>query len=214
MDFPITTVCVSGGDFTLEHLDWFVRQLRPSIRRHVWCVTDYPDPLPEGVHRIGPYAPSKYPGWWQKVTGAMLGLEDTLYIDLDTVILNPNLTTIRRVIDENRHEVDAIVMRDWLWQGRINSSIMWLPCHVQDAIRDAAWHTNIHRFPEGDQQFLETLPFMRDAIRWDELTESIVPSYKQLKGQPIGKHKEIVSFSGKPRPWELPEQLLEKIYKR
>lgn len=87
-------VCVRTGH---KYGTDYVYKLQAACERHIehdefWCMTDYPEELPD-MNTIFIPAPVKHEGWWSKMQlfGPMLpdGGWDWLYIDLDVVITAP-----------------------------------------------------------------------------------------------------------------------------
>ncbi|EMU6538943.1 hypothetical protein [Escherichia albertii] len=212
----IVSVLRQSKDFTIKHAQWLHRQLDgyKSI-----CMTDASEI--KGVQT----APLLYnwPGWWAKLElfnpeHPILGNEDILYIDIDTVIVGDitHFTKMKKVTllnDFSQHGSNAAPA----------TGIMFIPAEAKKVVwekfmRSPEAEINSARKPpyHGDQGFIGRV--CHDADRWQDIFPGQIISYKANIATPkmIGFNSDlhdgkangklpldakIVCFHGSPRPW-------------
>jgi hypothetical protein len=198
----LTVLCVlrSGGDYDAE----YVRKLRDGVAKHLSlphrfvCLSDVPVPC----ERIP--LEHDWPGWWCKLEmftpGVVTG--PTLYLDLDTVIVN-TLDPIATI--EQEFSMLNIRAKDTKVG---NSGAMWFgipQTHVYERFAEkpkewVAFHVkHAHDRYMGDQAFIsdcfEHIPKLHEAL------PDFFKSYKYdgcHYGAPPGCS--VVCFGGPPRP--------------
>jgi hypothetical protein len=200
----LTVACVlkSGGDFRPEH----VHALRDGVARNLAlphrfvCLTDIAVDCETRLFW------KDWPGWWSKLEVFRTGLfvEPTVYFDLDTVIVGP--------LDDLVLGHRFTVLDDWLHPGEINSSLMaWegdLGSIYRAFERDPARFIQDYRTRGrwGDQDFIrDHTPIEPD--RWQDRHPGKMVSFKKHV-LPMGRIPDgavIVSFHGRPRPWQIAE---------
>jgi hypothetical protein len=192
----VACVLRSGGEYTAAH----VERLRAGVARHLpgvgfVCLSDVPVDCERVELEHG------WPGWWAKMELFRPGLGDTLYFDLDTVILG-DLTGI---VDAARTGDGPVIMRDVYRPTGLQSSVMWLPDKAKAEIWKAfslgpdRW-MRLHK-AGGDQAFLER--FWLGARRWQDICPGALASYKVDCRKGVPSETRAVVFHGKPRPWDV-----------
>lgn len=208
----IVSVLRLSKDFTTQHAQWLHKQL---VGYNSVCLTDAK--YIKGVNT----APLLYnwPGWWSKIElfnpeHPVLGKEDILYMDLDTVITGDISDFLK---------VEGLTMlSDFGDPNNVNSSLMKISC----ADKEKVWKAFINnpmeimekcQTPElwGDQGFIGSITTPQ---RWQDILPGKVVSYKANIAKPgmIGFNQNlydgiangelpsdarIVCFHGSPRPW-------------
>lgn len=208
----IVTVFRSGKDFKPEH----VQALKRQCEKHApWsdflCLSDVPVSGVDTVPLV-----CNWPGWWSKMEMFAPEMrDDFLYMDLDTVVVGD--------LDDVLMSGKLTILRDFFRDGRylkegLGSGIMYLPWEARAEVWDA-FSVNPGAFMRkyargGDQSFLEEL-WLKKAARWQDAVPGQIVSYKVhccgsvlgkgsvFRGIPTGAR--IVSFHGKPRPWDVNE---------
>jgi uncharacterized Rossmann fold enzyme len=207
-----------GPEYPAILADMIARNASRLEAARIWCVTDRPDELPEGVEPIAPY-PS-LPGWWQKVwlfSSLMPWAhgERVVYLDLDVVITG----SLEELVETKG------IVKDWLWPC-YNSSVMVWDHGEHPAIWSAFTPDIMTRTPGplvpagvlprgeingGDQEWISELAQAGD--RWDLLRPDWCVNYR-LSAQdwpPTGC--KVVSFNGKPKPHEITEGWVTQAWK-
>lgn len=213
----LITVLKCGGEYNESHVAWIVNQL-PGY--DVYCISD--SLLDQkrffettGAHKIElRYNAWGGRGWWAKMELFRPEIKgDFLYFDLDTVFID--IEKIKILIENNRASGNLpIVLSDFYFPTTsIGSGLMYLPENCRTAIWDK-WirdpDGNIAR-NHGDQDFLT--PWLWNALRWQNLDEFAVISYKAHLSPDDGQQFyrrgyddfskiKVVCFHGFPRPWE------------
>lgn len=166
----------------------------------LWCITDDPDGLPDGVTAIA-HDPD-LPGWWTKLllfsAGMPWGLgERVAYFDLDIAIVG-------RL--EDLVETPGIV-QDELWPCYNSSVMVWnhgehseiKTFFTPDVVTAPAWLVPPECLPEGqinggDQEWITS------ASTWNTFPPEWCVSYKtQATIWPPAEAK-VVLFNGQPKP--------------
>lgn len=185
-----------GGHYGPQHVRW----LRDQVPGDFVCLSSVDVP---GVDTI----PLKHgwPGWWSKIelfSDAIDG--DLLYLDLDSVVTG-DLQNLKR----DR----TTVCSDFLRPQHVNSSVMYIcqddkPRVYDTFCRKPEWYMREYRrWPAkwGDQGFIENC--LLDVQRFDK---GLVRSYRKECRQGVIKGTMVVSFHGKPKPWDVREDWVPK----
>ena len=207
----MNVLCVlrSGGIYDAE----WVRKLRDGVARNMGehrfiCLSDVEVPC----ERI----PLKHdwPGWWSKIEMFRHGVitQDTLYLDLDTVITGP----LRNVVEHCKFPGFAM-LENFHTAEMVGSGVMWFG-------RNNVPHDVYHKFVIDPQRIMDHYatakvgPYMGDqAFIWDTLDRQVntlnlpwISSYKKHCRNGLPKGTSIVCFHGRPRPTEInPEWMKE-----
>lgn len=125
----ICTILRESKEFTADVAKWFHAQIP---KYDSLCLTDLP--YIEGVKTSN--LVTNFPGWWSKIElfnpdHPVIGNQDLLYFDLDTVIL-PNAR-----ITEMARTRGFTMLKDWYSPTHVNSSIMFIPKQVKYKVWDA-----------------------------------------------------------------------------
>ncbi len=165
----------------------------------IWCVTDRPEDLPEGVGYI-PADPSIPPSWWAKcqLFSPVMPWEEgdrVIYFDLDVAITG-------RL--EELAETDGII-QDWHWPC-LNSSVMsWLhgehrevwdqftPEVMSRPSIDLAPYLPKGQINGGDQEHITRLG------GWKTFPAAWFISYRDARVWPPNESKAVI-FHGEPKP--------------
>lgn len=200
----ISVACVykSGGDDTLD----YVKRLRASVRRQwperlrFFCLTDLVD---EVAHANIAVLPLRHdlPGRWSKMElfrpEVREHLQDTLFLDLDTLIVG--------ALDGIANRMGAfIVLRDFARPLGWDTGLMHIPAMFGTGIWEA--------FIADAQRNMALLPGVSDflvrhagkAAHWQDVLPGQVVSYHAHEcemGPPPGAR--LVCFKGSPRPHKL-----------
>ena len=210
----IVTVLKQSKKFTPKHAQWIHKQFAPfeSV-----CLTD-------AAHINGvKTAPLlfDFPGWWSKLElfnpeHPILGKQDLLYFDIDTVITG----NLQELMDT---ATDFTMLSGLSYTNQCNSSIMYIPYHIKQQVWDTFMQNPQHHMdtcntPEcwGDQGFLSR---HTQPLQWQQLLPNRIYSYKvdiatpQMLGYEAkrsnGRHLQtpptdaiVVCFHGYPSPWK------------
>jgi hypothetical protein len=204
----------------------YVANLADMIRRNasllesfsLWCITDRPDELPEGVQAIP--APAELPGWWAKIALFCPDRpwepgERVVYFDLDVAITG-------RLEDFVQHKG---IVKDWLWPC-YNSSVMIWDHGEHGRIWSAFTPDVMHRSPGpivpvevlphdaingGDQEWISELAQAGDA--WPLIRPDWVVNYRLHAQEWPPSDARVVSFNGKPKPLEVTEGWVPNVWK-
>lgn len=210
----IVTVLKEGKDFNANHVRWLHNQLPatvPSI-----CLSDVEVPTIRTISLIG-----KWPGWWSKIEVfnpylPIIGDEDLLYIDLDTVIVDD----ISPLLELREFTALTDFYREELPTAPMASAVMFIPKAIKPIIW-AAWLANPEKhireccLPDkyGDQGFIGSVV---DSLRWQDILPGAVISYKKDVVEEgrlllsagngyVPEGTKLVCFHGNPRPWQTKE---------
>lgn len=193
----LTVACVLeyhiGCDFDVEYVD----KLERAVRRHLpmphqfVCFSNVEVPCERIPLQHG------WPGWWAKMEMYSPHIPDgrILYFDLDTLIVG-DLSDIA-AIDEFAMTCNFLDPENGLGAG-----VMMIEDRqrVWNAFRPKA---HIAQF-RSDQEFLNDLAL---AKSFDDLVPGQVISYKRdvRRQDVLPADARVVSFHGKPRPHQLPD---------
>jgi|AntRauTorcE11897_2_1112592.scaffolds.fasta_scaffold52834_1 hypothetical protein len=217
-------VCVykTGGDFDKD----YVIALHNSLKNYGYdfvCLTDAWD-VPHYIRQVQ----LKYnlPGWWSKLElfdrdNWIIGEEDILYFDLDTVILDD----ISDLIHATKNTNEMIMLKDFYFPKKLASGVMYIPNKVKDII----FNEFINCADQAMIMFKGDQDFIADTIRINSILYTTFPdiipdyiaSYKCHIFKTYPKHitplevnikkSKIICYHGKPRPKDV-FSLLEDIY--
>lgn len=186
----LATVLKRGPEYQPQHLARLVQGvLEHNPDQRIICLTDFEIAIP-GVVPI----PLKHgwPSWWSKIELFRVCNEPTLYLDLDTVVID---------------ELPAIsnqftMIPDVYKPGKFGSGIMsWTKCpnHIYDIFcRNPKGYMSTYstRLKWGDQAFIADHLGQVPATFGKECR-----SYKVHCRRYVPKGTKIVYFHGRPRPW-------------
>jgi hypothetical protein len=191
----LTVACVlrSGGAYRAEHvagLQAQVRHFMPGAR--FVCLSDVPVPCERVALESG------WPGWWAKVELFRHFGGRTLYLDLDTVIVDDPawLVTGR-----------FTMIRNWVYPSLFASGVMsWFGdySHIARAFEPVAERViaeYVTREQWGDQAWIA-----ENAGDVRAFPPGAIASYKvhRLNGLKPPKYTTIVAFNGVCPPWDGP----------
>jgi hypothetical protein len=199
----------SGGDFRPEHVERLERQIKDCT---ITLLTDYPASMFPHLH-VEPLR-HNWPGWWAKMELHSPQLEyfrdkPFLFLDLDSTIyeLPDAFFTQPRSVAMAPYNHD-----DQHAGGKLDTNIMLL--HPRDrALIWERWREDPERWMKQywiEQAFVDSVKEV-DWLKWHDLFPDAMASYKQnivpnrnFAGGPLDRSKiKILSYHGKPRPWEV-----------
>ena len=202
-----TIICVlrtggwNGGYHPVRYeprnVQWLQRQAQKHAPKAPFvCLSDVDVP---GVDVIP--IEHDWPGWWPKIELFKLDIGPVLYLDLDMVLTGPLDSLMNYPHKFTAWNNPAKTARS------MNSSVMaWSgprPDIYDPFIADPkGWMAKCaDKSCWGDQGFIEQ--HVTDWQSWQSLFPGAVMSYKQdLKWRDPKPDTRIVSFHGKPKPWE------------
>ncbi len=203
--------CIRAGEafspaYVSNLYDMVRRNLEEGFSGRFVCFTDQPEEFP-GVET----APLPYdlPGWWSKLALFRDGLfpkgDRVLFLDLDTLITGP--------IDKlASYDGPFAILRDFYRPNGLQSSVMaWTSgeCpEIWDEFVLAGCPTND---PGGDQAWIEAMDKSPINLLQDIFPGMFV-SYKLCRGIP--DQASVVVFHGKPRPHEVTDGWVPKVWKQ
>lgn len=188
--------------------DMVTRNLEAGFEGRFVCFTDQPEDLPEGIETAP--LPANLPGWWSKLALFREGLfpagDRVLFFDLDTVITGP---------------IDALaswqgdglaILRDFYRPNGLQSSVMaWCADEHVDIWESYASFGCPMTDPGGDQRWIEQNLSAAEVVLWQGLFPGAFVSYKQTRGIP--QDASVVVFHGRPRPHEVVDGWVPKVWK-
>ena len=199
----LAVVCVlkTGGDFGAEHVLLLQRQVTRylTLPHRFVCLSDIQI---DGVECIP--LTNKWPGWWNKIEMFRHDFGQTLYMDLDTVVVG----SLDDLVSYD-HKFTALQSLSGDQAPCLNSGLMaWRGARrdLYDAFARSPQH-HIARCNRkgnwGDQGFIHH--HVGEWQSWQSLFPGKVISFKlHLKQRlPPPDGTSIVCFHGKPRPWEV-----------
>lgn len=194
----LTVACVlrSGGDFKPEH----VQELRAGVRKHLLsdhrfvCLSDVAVP---GVDTVP--LPHAWPGWWAKICLFRPGIFSgrVLYLDLDSVVVG----SLEEIASYNGR---LAMLSDFFEPEKPASGVMaWEAGEGASAYNlfvgdPRAVMGTLH----GDQDWLAR-GLLLPPKRLQDLFPGQLVSWKRHCSAGIPEGARIVSFHGRPRPWEV-----------
>jgi hypothetical protein len=193
VDLTVACVLRSGGAYRAEHVAGLMAQVQhwmPGVR--FVCLSDVPVPCERAQMA------SAWPGWWSKVELFRHFSGRTLYLDLDSVIVNDPAPLV----------TDAFAMiRNWNAPALFASGVMaWDGdySHITDAfepVARAVMATYVTQEKWGDQAFIA-----EHAGNVQAFPDGAVASYRyqavNWRYPPRGMR--IVAFNGTHPPWNGP----------
>jgi hypothetical protein len=209
IDRNVVLVLRSGGDFRPEHVERLERQIKDCT---ITLLTDYPASMFPHIH-VEPLR-HNWPGWWAKMELHSPQLEyfrnkPFLFLDLDS--------TIYELPDAFFSQPRSVAMAPYNHDdnhagGKLDTNIMLL--HPRDrALIWERWREDPERWMKQywiEQAFVDSVKEV-DWLKWHDLFPDAMASYKQnivpnrnFAGGPLDRSKiKVLSYHGKPRPWEV-----------
>lgn len=212
----LNIVCVNAGNYLGKGAE-YVNILADMVGRNISdktsykfiCFTDTPEGI-DGAVDVRPLPVAGLDGWWNKLALFKDGLfpegDRVLYLDLDTVIVSG--------LDEIiKFSGSFAILRDLYRQDGLQSSVMmWL----------AGWGYNIWedwiaakmpKTPEGDQHWIEQCFIGSHPPILQDLYPNSFVSYKLSAIKQIPPSAKMVIFHGQPRPDEIINGWVPKVWK-
>lgn len=202
--------CIRAGEafspaYVTNLYDMVTRNLEAGFPGRFVCFTDRPNEL-SGIETAP--LPASLPGWWSKLALFRDGLfpegDRVLFFDLDTVITGP--------IDKlASYDGDFAILRDFYRPNGLQSSVMAWEAGEQTEIWESFERAGCPMDdPGGDQAWIERIGCQGWMRRWQTIFPGMFVSYKQTKGIP--SEASVVVFHGKPRPHEVTEGWVPKVW--
>jgi hypothetical protein len=155
-----------------------------------------------------------WPGWWSKIELFNNITDETLYLDLDTVITGP----LEPVIQECR-KYDFAMLENFHTDAMVGSGVMWVKPPAPRFLYDL--------FVQSPQRIIDYYlqakigPYMGDqAYIWDRLDRKVptikmpeIRSYKKHCRNGLPEGTSIVCFHGRPRPTEINPDWMKEHWK-
>lgn len=201
----LTVACVlrTGGDYTPYHVEALSSQIwdHLSIPHRFVCLTDIPSRMPKGVEGIR--LPNNWQGWWSKICLFKELKEQTLYFDLDTMIIksidfmaeNKGFTVLKNFWPQNTGQIGSGLMA---WDSDLSFIYDEFKKSPQKFIDEykvkGKW---------GDQGFIAgNSPVKYDM--WQDKYPGKIVSWKLQCQAGVPEEASIICFHGQPRPWNSP----------
>lgn len=207
----LNIVCIRAGEafspaYVVNLKDMATRNIEGGFPGRFICFTDRPDELP-GDLETAPL-PADLPGWWSKLALFRDGLfpegDRILFFDLDTVITG----SIDKLVN---YDGDFAILRDFYRPNGLQSSVMAWEAGEQTEIWESFERAGCPiDNPGGDQAWIEKVGCLGWMRRWQTLFPGMFVSYKQTNGIP--SEASVVVFHGKPRPHEVTEGWVPKVW--
>ena len=184
----LTVACVQVGNY-LGRGEEYVRKLRAGVQWHL--------SIP---HDFVVIDQSDKPGWWAKIDLFQPGRFDgrVLYLDLDTVIVGPLEPVVERT--------GIVHLKDWGWKKNdyCSAVMVW----------DAGEHAEIyeHFTPAVMDQFRGDQDWLTHLGGWDALRKGLNVSYRYESRQAPPAGASTVSFHGTPKPHEVTDGWVPKVW--
>jgi len=204
--------CVRAGEafspaYVLHLKDMVTRNLEAGFEGRFVCFTDRPFELDGSGIETAPL-PADLPGWWSKLALFRKGLfpagDRVLFFDLDTVITG----AIDRLA---AYEGEFGILQDFYRPLGLQSSVMaWEAgkhCEIWESFERAGCPMDD---PGGDQAWIEKCQ-VKDRERLQVALPGMFASYKQTRGIP--SDASVVVFHGRPRPHEVTDGWVPKVWK-
>lgn len=203
----LTIACVlkSGGQYDASWVEKLKRGVdrHLSIKHHFVCLSDIPVPC----KRIA--LKHDWPAWWSKIELFRKGVlkNDTLYLDLDTVITG-------NMDDVVNQSSDFAMLKNFHDDKMVGSGVMWfrkVPHEVYDKFVQKPWewieYYQKFKFGNhvGDQAFIYDTLFGIDFIESDR-----IKSYKKHCREELPQDASIVCFHGLPRPDQIRKEWMKE----
>lgn len=201
-----------GVEYPTILADSIIRNASNLDEFALWCVTDRPSELPEGITPIPP--PDWLPGWWAKCALFSPDMpwdegDRVIYFDLDVAITG-------RL--EDLAETKGII-QDWHWPCYNSSVMAWdhgdhrqiwdlltparLKRKAAPALRDLLPKGQVNG---GDQEHIT------EVSKWDVFPPDWFVSYRDAKAWPPNRCKAVI-FHGSPKPHEVTDGWTPNIWK-
>lgn len=207
----LNIVCVKWGElYSASYVnilyDMVSRNLSDKTTGKFICFTDNPEGLDPNIEVRE--LPGNLTGWWNKLYLFKKGLfptgERIIYLDLDTVITGG----LDHIFAYNG---SFAILRDFYRLDGYQSSVMSWCSGICNHLWEKYKIANYPSIEGGDQAWIERHVF--DADIWQELYPDCFVSYKVSCKQTIPKNAKIVVFHGNPRPHEVLDGWVSKIWK-
>lgn len=214
----LNIVCVNadnylgrGADYVNILADMVARNISDKIAYKFICFTDTPQGIDAEVD-IRPLPVDGLDGWWNKLALFKEGLfpkgDRILYLDLDTVITGG-------LDDIIKYDGEFAILRDFIRQEGFQSSVMAWKSGFGNDIWRAYEITERSQIEGGDQYWIEIyagLMHIKHDFLQDLYPDAFV-SYKLGATYNIPKNCKMVIFHGKPRPHEVVDGWVPKVWK-
>lgn len=209
----INVVCVQhgnylgrGAEYVNKLYDMVIRNLSDKTQGRFICFTDScNDYNPDiEIRKL----PDFLSGWWNKLFLFKNGLfkdgEQVFYIDLDTVIVSG--------LDEIfKYSGDFAILRDFYRPLGYGSGVMSWKAGKFGYIWDSYEAAGFPSVEGGDQAFIEMM--VKTADIWQDMYPKCFVSYKADCKFGLPKSAKIVCFHGEPRPHEVDDEWMQKMWK-
>jgi hypothetical protein len=214
-DFSLVTVCTHN--YPVVYVEKLVKRLRQvsSMTFDVYCITDKPDQMPQGVTPIEPAL--NVEGWWNKLQlhSNTMPKGWILYMDLDIVIVQEFDDVLRKIIERGiDYKIYAVSDAIKWMDNEFSSSFMFFKARFHNYIwknfkRD---HQKIVKFPGGDQvwvgkNMMPDVEYIDYEYRWLKM------NLKFHLGKKVGNvwhfplsidnRIRMIDCGGRPKPHEL-----------
>lgn len=210
----LNIICINADNYLGKGVE-YVNILANCVARNISdktvykfiCFTDTPQGIDIDVD-IRPLPVDGLDGWWNKLSLFKEGLfpdgDRILYLDLDTIITSG-------LDDIVKYDGEFAILRDFIRQEGCQSSVMAWPVKSNAWIIWDAWvNAGMPKTDEGDQKWIEKMvnpDFLQD------LFPNCFVSYKLGATTGIPKNCRMVIFHGKPRPHEITDGWIPKVWK-
>lgn len=210
----LNIVCVNANNYLGKGAD-YVNILADMVARNISdktiykfiCFTDTPQGIDVDVN-IRPLPVDGLEGWWNKLSlfkeGLFLDGDRTLYLDLDTVITSG-------LDDIIKYDGEFAILRDFIRNEGCQSSVIAWKANTLGFVWDKWLESGMPKTDEGDQRWIENI------IPKPEFLQDLFPdcfvSYKLGATSGIPKNCRMVVFHGKPRPHEITDGWIPKVWK-
>lgn len=203
--------CVKWGkkytsDYVNILFDMVLRNVSTKQKLKFYCFTDDKTGLNEAI--ICKPLNCDLQGWWNKLYLFSDDLfpngEQVFYFDLDTVIVSG-------LDDIFKYRGDFAILRDFYRQNGLQSSIMSWKANKFNYIWDDYVAANYPIVEHGDQGWIEKTVNKFDL--WQNLFPGCFVSYKVHAKNDIPKGAKVIVFHGEPRPHEVFNGWVPKIWK-
>lgn len=226
----LNIVCINAGnylgcgaDYVNILADCVARNISDKIAYKFICFTDTPQCLDQEVD-IRPLPFDGLDGWWNKLVLFKDGIfpdgDRIIYLDLDTVITGG-------LDDIIKYDGEFAVLRDFIRQEGVQSSVMAWEANTLGHIWDEWVHAGMPKNEYGDQDWIEFLVSRKSTFskyvgqeliigQMDYLQDVFPQSFVSYKLQAvygIPEKSKMVIFHGNPRPHNAPSEWIKRIWK-
>ena len=199
----LTVICVlrSGGGYDASWVEKLKNGCERNMPKHIFnCLSDVPVPC----NRI----PLKHDwsGWWSKIELFRQGVIDgpTLYLDLDTVIVNK--------VEIMRNGVDFAMLQSFWTDDMVGSGVMYfsgenVPHHIYDKFAKQPQAYIKHHERNANATYVGDQAFIWDAMGHDvaRINDYLpgIKSYKMHCQKRLPADASVVCFHGRPKLTEV-----------